>query len=253
MPHEYKLEICLDSVESAIIAQEAGADRIELCDNLLEGGTTPSLGMVQLARKHLHIGLQVIIRPRGGDFCYSDLEFAVMQQDVMNAKEAGADGVVLGILHPDGTVDIKRTKELVDLARPMVVTFHRAFDMTKDPFQALEDIIVTGADRILTSGQKNSALEGMSLIKELVRIANDRISIMPGAGINENNIEFILQNTHAKEFHMSANMRIDSQMDFRSKHISMGGKTQTAEFEIRRSDFAKVKKIKTLLENIKQG
>ena len=138
------LEICVDSVEGALAAEAGGAQRVELCDNLLEGGTTPSAGMIALTRQQIHIGLQVIIRPRGGDFCYSDLEFAVMQYDVNQAKQLGADGVVIGLLNPDGTVDKARTAALIDLARPLNVTFHRAFDMAVDPHQALEELIDLG-------------------------------------------------------------------------------------------------------------
>lgn len=155
------LEICIDSVHSAIAAQEGGAVRVELCDNLFEGGTTPSAGCIQLVRENIHIDLNVIIRPRGGDFLYSPLEFEIMKQDIKIAKQLGANGVVLGILNKDGTIDQKRTAELIALARPMTVTFHRAFDVTRDPFEALEQLIDLGVDRILTSGQENTVLEGM--------------------------------------------------------------------------------------------
>src|SRR5438445_9519302 len=147
------IAVCVDSVESAMAAEAGGAERVELCDNLMEGGTTPSAGAVAAARKKLEIKFHVIIRPRGGDFCYSDVEFEVMKRDVEFAKQLGADGIVIGILLPDGAIDVTRTRELIDIARPMSVTFHRAFDMTRDAFAALETLIDLGIDRILTSGQ----------------------------------------------------------------------------------------------------
>jgi len=147
---KFKLEICADSVQSAIDAQKAGASRVELCDNLLEGGTTPSYGTITSARDNLEIGLHVLIRPRAGDFLYSDLEFQIMRRDIKICKECGTDGIVIGILKKEGTIDVERTAELVKLAHPMSVTFHRAFDMCINPEQGLEDIIASGADRVLT-------------------------------------------------------------------------------------------------------
>jgi copper homeostasis protein len=243
MPRSYKLEICLDSPESAFIAQEAGADRVELCADLYDGGITPSSGMMKLTRQLIHIPLHVIIRPRGGDFCYSDIEFATMKADILEAKEAGVNGVVLGILKPDGVVDIERTKELIALARPMSVTFHRAFDMTLDPRQALEDVITSGADRLLTSGQQKTALEGKELICEFVEKAGSRIIIMPGAGINEGNIAHLFNATHAHEFHMSANIIIPSKMQFKPSHLALGSSHVLSEYEIIRTDPEKVKKL----------
>src|SRR5512146_3272836 len=147
-------EVCVDSVEGAVAAQQGGAQRVELCDNLVEGGTTPSLGMIRLTRQHIAIALNVIIRPRGGDFFYSPLEFEVMRQDILAAKEAGADGVVIGLLLPDGRVDVERTRALAALARPLSVTFHRAIDLCRDPAEALEELAGLGVDRILTSGRR---------------------------------------------------------------------------------------------------
>ncbi|HNX00778.1 MAG TPA: copper homeostasis protein CutC [Candidatus Cloacimonadota bacterium] len=241
--HPILLEISLDSVESAIIAEKAGADRIELCTNLSEGGTTPSLGMIQQVRKHLHIPIYIIIRPRAGDFCYSEEEFEIMKTDIRLTREAGADGVVFGILKPDGGVDTERTTELVELSRPMSVTFHRAFDMTSNPTVALEAIISSGANRILTSGQKPSAWEGMQLIAQLVQQAGDRIIIMPGAGINETNILDILKITQATEFHMSAVKSINGRMLFRPQHLHMGH-SNNSEYELLRTDTDKIRKIK---------
>ncbi len=240
---KFTLEICTGSVESTLISQKAGADRVELCDNLFEGGTTPSHGSIKLARKNLNIGLQVIIRPRGGDFCYSDLEFEIMKEDIKFAKEIGVDGVVIGILNPNGTVDKKRTEELIKLARPMNVTFHRAFDMTRDPFEALEDIISIGADRILTSGQEKSVIEGMFLVKDLIKKAGDRIIIMPGAGLTKQNIERFVEYTGAKEVHLASEELIDSKMEFRPSHIYMGGYLHLPEFGISKTSLTDISDI----------
>jgi copper homeostasis protein len=174
----YKLEICVDSIESAINAQLAGADRVELCDNLPEGGTTPSVGTIISARNNLDIVLQVIIRPRGGDFLYTDLEYDIMRRDIEVCGESGVDGVVIGLLRADGNIDIERTAKLIEFAQPMSVTFHRAYDMCTDPVKGLEDIIQSGAQRLLTSGQKNKAIEGSELINKLVKQAQRRIIIM---------------------------------------------------------------------------
>jgi copper homeostasis protein len=229
-PKRLILEVCVDSVESAVAAQEGGADRVELCDNLLEGGTTPSAGTIQLARKHLTIGLNVIIRPRGGDFDYSDLEFDVMKADVQIAKNLGANGVVIGILTKDGTVDMERTRTLVELARPMSVTFHRAFDMTRDPHEALESLINLGVDRVLTSGQENSVLEGLDLIADLVQKAEERIVVMPGGGITERNFDKIIAQSGAREAHVLATTTVGSSMLYRNSRPFMGGELRPPEF-----------------------
>ena len=212
MSSKHILEICANSVESALMAQKGGAQRVELCDNIYEGGTTPSYGAILSASKLLNIDLNIIIRPRGGDFCYSELEFEIMKKDIEFAKKLGVNGIVIGILNPDGTIDTLRTKLLVELAKPMSVTFHRAFDVTKDPFKALEDIIECSCDRVLTSGQENKAIEGVSLIKTLVEKAENRIIIMPGSGINEKNIQEIYQKTKAIEFHASLRKNVKSKM-----------------------------------------
>ena len=178
-----QVEVCAYSLESCLNAQKAGASRVELCGGLGEGGTTPSAGLIRLARKVLSIDLYVMIRPRGGDFVYDEDELDTMRQDIQVARELGADGVVLGVLLPDGQVDVARTRELIELARPMGVTFHRAFDCTADPFEALEDCISAGAERILTSGQKPTASEGKDLLARLVAASAGRIEIMAGAGV----------------------------------------------------------------------
>jgi copper homeostasis protein len=233
---EFKLEICVDNVESAMVAQYAGADRVELCNNLQEGGTTPGFGMISSARSNLCIGLNVIIRPRGGDFLYSDLEYEIMRREIEVCGECGVDGVVLGILLPEGEIDTDRTAKLVELARPMSVTFHRAFDMCNDPFKGLEDIIAAGANRLLTSGQKTKAEDGIGLINDLIAKADDRIAIMPGSGINTTNILNIARATGAKEFHLTGRKVTESSMIFRRRGISMGGSSDISEFSRKVAD-----------------
>lgn len=182
------LEVCCGSLASAIAAQEGGAHRVELCANLYEGGTTPSHGILELAREKLGIEINVLVRPRGSDFVYNEDEMEIIRRDVAKCKELGIDGVVIGFLTPSGEIDTAKTKEVVELARPMSVTFHRAFDMCKDPYVALDELIEIGVDRILTSGQVNMAPEGVDLIAELVRKAGDRVIMMPGAGLEVENI-----------------------------------------------------------------
>lgn len=226
----FKLEICVDSVESAIDAQAAGADRIELCNSLGEGGTTPGSGTIISARNNLTIGLHVIIRPRGGDFLYSHLEYDIMKREIELCGEYGVDGVVLGILEPDGRIDVERTAKLIESARPMSATFHRAFDLCSDPFKGIEDVISTGADRLLTSGQRNRADDGISLISKLIQHAGKRIIIMPGSGINESNIGLIARGTGANEFHLTGRKIIESEMTFQRQNISIGNASDIPEF-----------------------
>lgn len=222
-------------------AQEGGADRVELCANLLEGGTTPSAGSMQMARRRLTIGLQVMIRPRGGDFCYSATEFETMKLDVETARKAGANGVVFGILNPDGSVDESRTRELAESARPMNITFHRAFDMTRNPREAMEALAALKIDRILTSGQESSALEGLDLIAELVQAAGDRIIIMPGGGIHERNFHKVLERSGAREIHVAALANMEGAMKFRNSRCFMGGELRPPEFSLLATDAARVR------------
>jgi copper homeostasis protein len=245
------LEICASSVASCIAAQQGGAQRIELCDNLLEGGTTPSYATIALAREKVNIDLYPIIRPRGGDFLYDDLEFAIMQKDIAMCKQLGCNGVVIGLLTEDGLVDIKRTKILVEQAWPMGVTFHRAFDMTADPMQALEDIISTGCERILTSGQRNSAVEGTELLKILVEHADGRIIIMAGSGVRANNIALLVKETGATEFHTTARSYVESKMIYRNPHVSMGGIPGVPEYGISLTQAEDVKLILELAQQAK--
>ena len=211
---DFKLEIIAFTIESCAIAQASGANRIELCDNPGDGGTTPSYGFIKAARKKLHIELYCMIRPRDGDFFYSDDEFEIMKNDVQNAKQLGCDGVVIGLLNKDGSVDKERSKKLVELAYPMGVTFQRAFDRVNDPFKALEDIIETGCERILTSGLVPNCLDGAPLIAKLVQQANERIVIMPGSGLRSSNVIEVAKITGATEFHTSARVFSKTKMDF---------------------------------------
>ena len=220
---KYKIEICANSVASCLEAQKGGAYRVELCAGIPEGGTTPSYGEIAVARQLLNIKLNIIIRPRGGDFLYSDLEHKAMLHDIEMAKKLGVDGVVIGCLNADGTIDMARNKELIDAAKGMNVTFHRAFDMCKDPFESLEQIISLGCERVLTSGQQPTAIEGVSLLKQLVAKANNRIIIMPGSGVNEDNIATLAKETKTTEFHFSAREPKDSKMEYRNPNLKMGG------------------------------
>ena len=227
----YKFEICANSVESCVEAQRGGANRVELCAGIPEGGTTPSYGDIVLARKVLDTTkLHVIIRPRGGDFLYSDLEREIMLEDVRMARQLGVDGVVFGVLTAEGDVDMDFMRQLMAESEEMSVTFHRAFDVCRDPFVALEQIIELGCDRILTSGQMPKAEEGVDLLKQLVEKAGDRIIIMPGCGVNAGNIARIAQVTGAKEFHFSARSKRESGMQFRKSRVSMGGAVMIDEY-----------------------
>ena len=247
---KFSLEICVDNVESAIDAQNAGAGRIELCNNLMEGGTTPGYGSIVSSRNNLSIGLHVIIRPRGGDFLYNSTDYDIMRRDIEICGACGADGVVFGILLADGSIDIERTGRLIELSRPMSVTFHRAFDMCNNPFKGLEDIIAAGADRLLTAGQKNKASEGLDLIYNLVKQAADRIIIMPGAGINGSNIAQIASGTGASEFHLTARKALASEMIFRALDISMSSNPNISEFSRKVVDSDMIRSIVTILKLI---
>lgn len=204
---DYTLEICAGTLNSALIAQANGADRVELCDNLAEGGTTPSAGMISQCKKLLHIPFFPIIRPRGGDFVYSQNEFEVMREDIILCRKLNCEGVVIGILKKDGSVDMERCSELIALAGSMQITFHRAFDRCKDMAGSLEDIIQLGCHRILTSGGKVHAIDALDKLKSLVEQAGSRISIMPGSGITHHNLNEILLETGASEFHTTAKKR----------------------------------------------
>ncbi|MGA7694216.1 MAG: copper homeostasis protein CutC [Candidatus Sulfotelmatobacter sp.] len=216
------IEVCVDSVASAVAAERGGAARVEVCSNLLEGGVTPSAGLIELVRARISIGLQVMIRPRGGDFYYTSEEFETLRRDILAAKKLGADGVVLGILHARGSVDTERTRQLVELARPLNVTFHRAFDTSADLFLALEDVCKTGADRLLTSGGERTACAGVQRIARLVEAARGRIAIMACGGINDKNAASIIEQTGVREIHVGLRSPVDSSMLHRNPQVSIG-------------------------------
>ena len=209
-------------MESAIAAERGGADRVELCAGLPEGGTTPSAGMIAAVRQKTKIGLQVMIRPRGGDFCYSADEFSIMQRDILIAKQLGATGVVFGILNIDGTVDKERMRQLIELSRPLKVTCHRAFDMTCDFNQALDDLIEVGVIRVLTSGGRKSAVDAMPTLAQLVQHAQGRISVMACGELSTASVKAVISYTHVSEVHAGLGKPVTSAMKFRNQKIAMG-------------------------------
>ena len=218
----------MDCLVSALNAHKGGATRLELCGNLLLGGTTPTVGLLKLVKERVKdIPVFVMIRPRAGDFCYSDEELEVMKQDIVALKEVGADGFVFGVLTPDGSVDKDRCSELISITKPQhTVTFHRAFDVTRNPIKELETLISLGFTRVLTSGQAKTALEGLPLIQQLVERAGQRIIVMPGGGINKDNIQTLIEQSGAVEFHGSASRTCGSTMEYRNDKISMGTRTE---------------------------
>ena len=232
MSQKSKIEICANSVESAVKAQEGGAYRVELCAGIPEGGTTPSFGEIRMARQLLQeTKLHVIIRPRGGDFLYTHLEQEIMLHDIKVALQLGADGVVFGCLTAEGEVDVPAMKKLMNAVGDMNVTFHRAFDMCRNPKEALEQIISLGCTNILTSGQEANAVKGIPLLKELVKQADGRIIIMPGCGVNPSNILQIAEETGTSEFHFSGRSTYESGMIYRNPKVSMGGTVKIEEYQ----------------------
>jgi copper homeostasis protein len=211
---KYLIEIATSDFVTTKSAVEGGADRIELCANLAEGGTTPSYGTIRQCREAFAVSLYPIIRPRGGDFLYTNDEFEIILQDVKLCKELGCDGIVIGLLNKDGTIDIERTSAIVDLAYPLGVTFHRAFDRCADPFKGMEDLIKIGCERILTSGQQPSVVDGAEVITELNKAAAERIIIMPGSGVRKENIKMLANKTGCVEFHSSLRGKKKSEMNF---------------------------------------
>lgn len=240
-------EVCIDSVEGALAAQQGGAQRVELCDNLVEGGTTPSNGTIELACRLATLDVNVMIRPRGGDFVYSDLEMDVMKADILAAKKCGANGVVFGLLQPDGRIDKRRTRELIELARPMSVTFHRAFDLCRDPGEALEDLIELGVDRLLTSGQKADALSGADCIRSLVEQSKGRVIIMAGGGVNEKSLPLITARTGVSEVHFAARLPEKSPMQFKVANVYMGKTYQPDEYLRKVTD---ADRVRTVIQSI---
>jgi copper homeostasis protein len=240
------IEACVESVESAAAAEMGGAARLELCADLLEGGTTPSAGMIGVVRERVAIGIYVLIRPRGGDFCYSDVEFDVMERDIATARRLGADGVVLGLLHPEGTVDEPRTLLLVEAARPLSVTFHRAFDVTRDAAASLEALIRIGVDRVLTSGRAKTALKGIPTIAGLVRQSAGRIVVLAGGGIDEGNARQIVTETGAGEIHLTAAVPREGRIRYRNDSVSFRKPLPPDEYVRSVTDAERVRRIARL-------
>jgi copper homeostasis protein len=220
--NRYLLEACVDSVESAIVAQEGGAERLELCSNLIIGGTTPGIKLFYEIQRNVSLPIRVLIRPRYGDFFYTKYEYEIMKQEVQMFHEAGAEGIVIGCLNADGTLDMERITELFKQSKDMKVTIHRAFDMVNDPMTAFLQLKELGVDTVLTSGQRNHCLEGADLIRKLVESAENRVHILVGGGVNATVIEQMIERTGAKHFHMSGKETISSAMLYRNEDISMG-------------------------------
>ena len=238
------IEICANSAQSCVEAEAGGARRVELCAGIPEGGTTPSYGEILMAQKlTTGIDINIIIRPRGGDFLYTPTEVESMLSDIELAKQMNVHGVVFGCLTKQGDMDIPLMRRLIEASKPLSVTCHRAFDVCREPFVALEQLIELGCDRILTSGQQPDAVRGIPMIKELVRRAGGRIIIMPGCGVREDNIALIEAETGAKEFHTSARSIVYSGMEYRNENVPMGSCTVTSEFETVQTDRNKVSEL----------
>lgn len=238
------IEICANSAQSCVEAEAGGAKRVELCAGIPEGGTTPSYGEIRMAQRLTSkIDINVIIRPRGGDFLYTEAEIGSMLLDIELCKQLGVHGVVFGCLTKEGDIDLPLMRRLIETAAPLSVTCHRAFDVCRDPFRAMEELIDLGCDRILTSGQQSDAVKGIPMIKQLVERADDRIIIMPGCGVREENIALIEQETGAKEFHTSARSVLYSRMEYRNEQVPMGSNVVTSEFETVQTDREKVKRV----------
>lgn len=246
---KYTLEVCVDSVESAMAAVEGGADRLELCGDLIIGGTTPVPWLFDEIRKRSDIRLHVMIRPRFGDFCYTEAEFAIMKNAVTDFRKMGAEGVVFGILKPDGTLNMEQMKELVDTAGDMSVTLHRAFDMCVNPIAAMEQAISLGIDTVLTSGQQNECLQGAKLLKELEEKSKGRIEILAGSGVNAETIRHLYPLTGIKSYHMSGKKVADSEMQFRNDGVNMG-LPMFSEYGIWRADAENVREARKALEEL---
>jgi copper homeostasis protein len=235
-----RFEVCVDGVDGVLAAREAGADRVELCCALFEGGLTPSAGLAETASAVPGIDVNVLIRPRGGDFLYDEYEVRAMLRDVEAAAALGVHGVVIGALTERGDVDVPLCRRLSKAAGGLSVTFHRAFDMARSPFEALEAIADLGADRLLTSGQESSALEGAPLIAGLVEAAAGRLVVMPGGGVTDRNVRRILDLTGATEVHFSARAAVESPARHRNSRVAMGGALRAEEYVRRRTSPAAI-------------
>jgi copper homeostasis protein len=244
---KYILECCVDSLESAIEAKIGGANRIELCSNLIIGGTTPNLNLFHMVKEQVGFNTNVLIRPRYGDFCYSDYEFEIMKKDVELFQQVGADGVVIGILTPDGALDLERMEQLIETAKDIHITLHRAFDMCRNPMKALEQAKALGISTILTSGQRNRCVDGKGLIKELVKASNGQPEILVGGGVVPEVVHELISDTKAKAFHLSGKVTVDSRMEYRKENVSMG-LPAFGEYEILRTDHKKIEEVREILE-----
>ena len=241
MPKPMVLEICVESLDRAVAAERGGAQRVELCSDLSSGGITPSAGLMETARRHVKIPIHVLIRPRAGDFLYSDVELEIMERDIRAAKKLGMDGIVLGLLDEKKQVDVERTAKLVKLAAPLPVTFHRAFDLCKDMALSLEAVIKTGSKRILTSGGKASVAEGLARLAKLVEGAGSRIVVMPGGGIGPGNVQRIVRKTAASEVHTSLGMSNAATNGTGTRAAAKSRNGDSSEFE------QKVRRVRELL------
>lgn len=246
---DYTLEVCADSVESVLAAESGGATRIELCRNLVIGGTTPDSGLVKEIRKHSDIRIHILMRPRYGDFLYSDYEFEIMKDEIAMFRELGVQGVVIGMLRPDGHLDIERMRKLKEAAGDMSVTLHRAFDLCADPIEAMEQAIEMGIDTILTSGQKESCVEGAELLAKLHERSAGRIVIQAGAGVDKKAVEYLYQKTGLHAYHMSGKKILNSAMKYRRMGVCMG-LPSISEYELMSTDEDKVREVKELLERL---
>ena len=244
---KYTLEICTDSVASAVAAQKGGAKRIELCSGLVIGGLSPDPALFKGVRANTDLEIRTLLRPRFGDFCYDEYEFEIMKEDVQMYRELGADGIVTGILLPDGRLDSVRMGELIREAGNADVALHRAFDVCSDPYETLEGAVDLGIRTILTSGQKNSAWEGRELLRELVRRSDGRIEILVGAGVSPETIEKLVPFTGAQAYHMSGKVTLESRMQFRRDGVSMGF-PGFSEYEIWQTDADNIRRAVDVLE-----
>lgn len=245
----YTLECCVDSVESAIAAKKGGADRIELCSALVIGGLSPSQALYWKIREQVDLPIRVLLRPRFGDFCYTDFEHEIIKEEIRSFRKLGADGIVIGTMKPDGTLNMEQMKELIEEAKGMSVTLHRAFDMCKNPFMALEEARKLGIKTILTSGQKNTCIDGVELLKELVEKAQGETEILVGGGVDASVLPVLAEKTKAKAYHMSGKISMESEMRYRKQDVSMGI-ASVSEYEIWRTSEKRVREARKILDEL---
>ena len=245
----YTLECCVDSVESAIAAKKGGADRIELCSALVIGGLSPSQALYRKIREQVDLPIRVLLRPRFGDFCYTDFEHEIIKEEIRSFRKLGADGIVIGTMKPDGTLNVEQMKELIEEAQGMSVTLHRAFDMCKNPFMALEEARKLGINTILTSGQKNTCIDGVELLKELVEKAQGETEILVGGGVDASVLPVLAEKTKAKSYHMSGKISMESEMRYRKQDVSMGI-ASVSEYEIWRTSEKRVREARKILDEL---